>query len=311
MTQQWYNLSERGNPFAVRLILWIALHLGRRAARAVLPPITLYFFLFAKPQRLASRHYLGRVLKHPPSLRDIARHIHCFASTILDRVFLLAGKSDCLDVRIHNAELILDRVAQKQGCILLGSHLGSFEVLRVLAVAHHKLPLKILMYPDHNQQITQIFSALNPEVADTVIPMGRMETLLEVDEYLSQGYIIGMLGDRVAGDERSTSCKFMGEQISFPEGPMLIASTLKAPVLLFFGLYRGGNRYDIHFELLSDKVAVERKNRASAKQQHTQHYASRLEHYARMAPYNWFNFYDFWNDQDKPAHTAANQNPTA
>jgi predicted LPLAT superfamily acyltransferase len=23
-------------------------------------------------------------------------------------------------------------------------------------------------------------------------------------------------------------------------------------------------------------------------------YAQRLEHYCRMAPYNWFNFYDFW-----------------
>jgi len=169
----------------------------------------------------------------------------------------------------------------------------------VLAVSHHKLPLKILMYPDHNQHITQILSALNPEVADTVIPLGRMETLIEVDEYLSQGYIVGMLGDRVVGDERSTSCEFMGEQTLFPEGPMLLAATLKAPVVLFFGLYRGGNRYDIHFELLSDKITIDRKNRAVGIQNHTQHYANRLEHYTLMAPYNWFNFYDFWNDQDK------------
>jgi len=299
VTHKWHNLSERGSPFALRLILWIALHLGRTTARIILFPITLYFLLFAKPQRLASRHYLNRALKRPPTLKDIARHIHCFASTILDRVFLLADQGDCLDVRIHNAELILDLVAQKEGCILLGSHLGSFEVLRVLAVSHHKLPLKILMYPDHNQHITQIFSALNPEVADTVIPLGRMETLLEVDEYISQGYIIGMLGDRVVGDERSTSCEFMGEQTPFPEGPMLLASTLKAPVILFFGLYRGGNRYDIHFELFSDKITVDRKHRATELQQHTQHYANRLEHYTHMAPYNWFNFYDFWNDQDK------------
>ncbi len=309
MIQQWHNLSERGSPFALRIILWIALHLGRKVARAVLPPITLYFLLFAKPQRLASRHYLSRAFNRPPSLLEIARHIHCFASTILDRVFLLVDESDGLDIHIHNVELILNRVAQTQGCILLGSHLGSFEVLRVLAVTHQKLPLKILMYPDHNQQITQIFSALNPEVADTVIPLGRMETLLEVDEYLSQGYSIGILGDRVTGDERSTNCEFMGEQTLFPEGPMLLASTLKAPVVLFFGLYRGGNRYDIHFELLSDKITVERKNRAAALQRHIQHYANRLEHYALMAPYNWFNFYDFWNDQDKPVHTTADRNP--
>jgi Predicted acyltransferase len=23
-------------------------------------------------------------------------------------------------------------------------------------------------------------------------------------------------------------------------------------------------------------------------------YAARLEHYCREAPFNWFNFYDFW-----------------
>jgi len=25
-----------------------------------------------------------------------------------------------------------------------------------------------------------------------------------------------------------------------------------------------------------------------------QHYADRLTHYCRLAPYNWFNFFDFW-----------------
>jgi predicted LPLAT superfamily acyltransferase len=24
------------------------------------------------------------------------------------------------------------------------------------------------------------------------------------------------------------------------------------------------------------------------------HYVARLEHFCRDAPYNWFNFYDFW-----------------
>jgi predicted LPLAT superfamily acyltransferase len=25
-----------------------------------------------------------------------------------------------------------------------------------------------------------------------------------------------------------------------------------------------------------------------------QAYVARLEHYCRLSPYNWFNFYDFW-----------------
>jgi hypothetical protein len=37
-----------------------------------------------------------------------------------------------------------------------------------------------------------------------------------------------------------------------------------------------------------------------------QRYADRLAHHARTAPYNWFNFYDFWHVQsDNRAPLAA------
>jgi predicted LPLAT superfamily acyltransferase len=29
-----------------------------------------------------------------------------------------------------------------------------------------------------------------------------------------------------------------------------------------------------------------------------QRYADRLEHYCRLAPYNWFNFHDFWQSDE-------------
>jgi predicted LPLAT superfamily acyltransferase len=71
---------------------------------------------------------------------------------------------------------------------------------------------------------------------------------------------------------------------------------LKAPVLLFFGLYLGGNRYALHFELFADEIAIRRDHRDEDVQLWTQRYADRLEHYARLTPYNWFNFYDFWGE---------------
>jgi hypothetical protein len=67
-------------------------------------------------------------------------------------------------------------------------------------------------------------------------------------------------------------------------------------VVLAFGLYRGGNRYDLAFESFSDGLHIPRAERAQALSALIRRYATRLEHYARLAPYNWFNFYDFWND---------------
>jgi len=69
------------------------------------------------------------------------------------------------------------------------------------------------------------------------------------------------------------------------------------PVILFFGLYRGGNRYEVHFELFAEEVMIDRGHRDQQVQQWTQRYASRLEHYSRLAADNWFNFYDFWGEQ--------------
>lgn len=296
MSRQWFQQRERGSPFALKLIRWIALHLGRRMARLFLYPITLYFLIKATEQRRASRNYLSRVFGHKVSLWHIATHIHCFAATILDRVYFLTDQHERFEMQIYNAELLFDYVETGQGGILLGSHLGSFEVLRSLAVKQ-QLPLKVLMYHDHNQIITRIFEALNPDIADTVINLGEANALLKVSESVDKGEWVGMLGDRVAESEKITDCQFLGTKTSFPAGPLLVAAALKVPVILAFGLYRGGNRYEIHFELLAEQLIINRQQRQADIQYWAQCYANRLESYLRIAPYNWFNFYDYWDQK--------------
>jgi predicted LPLAT superfamily acyltransferase len=295
MSRKWIHTRERSSGFWMRLILWIALHLGRPTARLLLWPITLFYFLISPGSRRDSRKFLGRASGRRAGLRDVFLHHHAFASTILDRVFLLSGREALLDVQVHNAEVLNARVEQGQGCILLGSHLGSFEVLRALGVHRKRFPLRVLMYPDHNQTITRLLNMLSPEVAETVIPLGQVDTLLKVKEALDQGDLVGMLGDRIAESDRQVACDFMGETAQFPAGPMLLSVTLKVPVILFYGLYRGGNRYDIHFELLTEAPEITRNQRDAAVQDLTCRYAARLEYYARLAPYNWFNFYDYWH----------------
>lgn len=295
MSREWFKTRERSSDFWLRLIRWIALHLGRPVARSLLWPITLFYFVLSPSAVRNSRIFLSRALGRKAGLIDVYRHLHSFASIILDRVYLLSGREDLLDVRIHNADDLHARVEQGQGCLLLGAHLGSFEVLRALGVHRKRFPLKVLMYADHNETITRLLNVLSPEVAETVIPLGRVDTLLKVKECLEQGDLIGMLGDRVAESDKQLECSFMGEPARLPAGPMLLAVTLRVPVILFFGLYRGGNRYDIHFELLTEAPDVPRAGRDEAIRALTCRYAARLEYYARQAPYNWFNFYDYWH----------------
>ncbi|MCG7900739.1 MAG: lipid A biosynthesis acyltransferase [Candidatus Thiodiazotropha lotti] len=298
MSRRWQGQVERGTTGALHLILWIALNLGRFTARLILYPITLYFLITGSTQRRASTDYLNLTLDRPANLLDNAKHIHTFSATILDRVFLMADRYDYFDLEIHNHKLIAQHLDANQGCILLGSHLGSFEILRATAITKRELPLKILMYPQHNEMMMQVFSELNPSLVDSIIELGRPDTLIKAQEVVDQGGILGLLGDRVTDPNKTVQCQFLGRETTFPQGPMLLASIMKCPVFLFFGLYLGGNRYQIRMEHFTDRVELERGRREEMLQSWTQRYADRLEHYARHAPYNWFNFYDFWGRDD-------------
>jgi len=81
-------------------------------------------------------------------------------------------------------------------------------------------------------------------------------------------------------------------------------------VILAFGVYRGGNRYDLHMEVFAERIDLPRGRREEALRDYVQQYATRLEHYARLAPYNWFNFYDYWvKDSAVAAPSAAAATP--
>lgn len=290
----WTGLPERGTLGSLRSLAWIGTHIGRWAARLLLYPITLYFLVTAGAARRTSYQYFGQMRGHSAHWWDVFRHFHCFAATILDRLYLLRGDFQRFELKLYGHEILHRRMESGKGCILLGSHLGSFEVLRALGVIGQKFPLRVLMDPTHNRNITGFLDELNPTVASTVIAPDRADTLLTVKESLDAGFFVGTLGDRTSSDGKTTQCQFLGRPAAFPVGPIVLAAMTHCPVILFFGLYRGGNRYEICFEHFADEIKLPRDRRTQEIQLWMQRYAERLEYYARLAPYNWFNFYPFW-----------------
>jgi predicted LPLAT superfamily acyltransferase len=107
----------------------------------------------------------------------------------------------------------------------------------------------------------------------------------------------------------AVSAPFLGAPADFPAAPYLIASMLKLPVVLGFGIYRGGNRYELYFELFDADLTIERGRREPQLRAAAQRYAARLEHYLRIAPYNWFNFHDFWRRAEPPRDVAPGPLP--
>lgn len=295
MSGGWQGQRERGTDPMLRLIAWIGLNLGRGVGRLLLYPICVYFLTTTPEARAASRRYLATILGRKARLRDVYRHYLTFSQVILDRVFFLVGRLDEFDISIQGREIIDAKLAEKTGCLLLGAHMGSFEALRALGAYERSIPLKILVYPDNSPRFLSIVETLNPDMARDVIPLGRPGTMLSAKQHLESGGAVGLLGDRIAKGEKVMRSTFLGQPAHFPAGPLVLASVLKVPVIVFSGLYLGGDRYEIRFELLAEHIDLGADSRTEALQPWIDRYAGFMEDLCRRAPYNWFNFYDFWD----------------
>lgn len=329
MTGQWRDQSERGSRNALRLIIWLALHCGRPFCRALLVPASAYFFITAPLARRSSQAFFRLALERRPTWRDTFVHLFVFATTLLDRIYLINGRQCELTVDVKNERAFLDAMKPGRGCLLLGSHLGSFEMLSIIGSVEKKLVINVVMHLDQSAYLRNLMFGPGQVLPYSVIPLGQPGSMLRVKECLARGEVVGILADRVYGDEPTLSVPFLGRPARFSLSPWRLAKITGAPMVSVFGLFRGGRRYEIVF----DGIAGHAENSRGAadgppggtdstkparndldpvlhkvsdgRSDHgrppdmtpvtLQSYVERLECHARSCPYNWFNFYDYWS----------------
>ncbi|HWX46597.1 MAG TPA: hypothetical protein VNZ61_00905 [Roseomonas sp.] len=294
----WTTQRERGNAAALRLMGWIITRLGWRAAWLLLYPITAYFFVSSPRQRAAARCFLRRALGREPSLADQFRQYFTFSATLLDRVFLLDGRHEGYDIRVVGLDLLKARIAEGQGCILLGAHLGSFDAMRAVADGGCPVEVVALMHAEHAAISAAFFARQAAGTRTAVIPLGRPDAMLRAKECLERGGLVGILADRTPHQGKVAHAPFLGRPAAFPEGPHILAAVLGAPVMLAYGVWTGPRRYEVHFEPFAERILLNRARRREDLAAAVGHYAARIEVVARAFPYNWFNFYDFWQEME-------------
>ncbi len=298
----WAEQGERGNRFALQVIAWIALHLGRRLSRAVLVPVVAYFYLSSPKARRASATFLSRIAGHGHGAGAVFRHLYTFAAVTLDRIYFLNGRLDLFNVKIEDAQnQALGTATRGVGMFLMGAHMGSFESVRSIARQHPDLRMVLLMYEDNARNIKQLLSAINPQAEQDIIALGQPSAMLQVRDQLKEGALIGVLADRSLESAGNVQVNFLGQNAQFPLGPFRLAAMLKHPVFFMVGLYEGGNRYTIHLEPVMDFSSVGPAEREQASRAALVRYVQLIEQHCLRAPANWFNFFNFWQDADTPA----------
>lgn len=300
--EKWQQRPEAGGRVGAWLLRTLPFRIGRPVARLITYPVALYFMLRRSPERAASRVYLARALGRRPTSFDVYRHFLCFSQVTLDRLYLMAESFKRFEVTAFGLDQLDAALDAGRGTLLLSAHLGSFDALRVLSERSPDIPIRILLDMGQNAGLTDLLNALNPKLAATIIDARRPgpELVLVMQDALAENAVVSTLADRLRPGNPSVTAQFFGAPVAFPASPWLFAGVLRVPVILAFGLYRGGRRYDLHFETCQYDLPRDRSARAAALSAVVQHFADKLAHYAKLAPYNWFNLYDFWKIPPAP-----------
>ena len=103
---------------------------------------------------------------------------------------------------------------------MFGSHLGSFDALRVLAQFRHDVKVRVVHRRRAEPALSQFLNALNPELARSIIN-ARQEgttTALAIKEALDEKALVTLLVDRARPGNEVCRCDFLGHPAPFPTG---------------------------------------------------------------------------------------------
>jgi predicted LPLAT superfamily acyltransferase len=316
----WWRVAERGSRFGMALLALSCRLFGMRFTSLWLHPVVGYFLLTGRNARDASHRYFAH-LEHAapgestprPGWRSAYRQMLAFAQPGLDKLAAWSGRIDENEVVFDEPAAFEALVASGRGALVIGAHLGNLEMTRALAVRNGRAKVTAIVYTEHAKRFNSVLSTASDDFLERLVQVSDFgpETSMMMKARIDAGELLVIVGDRVPAHEsgRTTDARFLGATASFAQGPYVLAHALRCPVYLFFCLKeedgeRAG-RHRLYFEPFAERIALPRGERAEHIAAWAQRYASRLEHYCRKAPYQWFNFFDFWARPGKTTTEGA------
>ncbi|RJF97210.1 acyltransferase [Noviherbaspirillum saxi] len=307
-SRHWAQINEVSFVTGMRLLFWICRTFGRWPFRMVLYPVLAWYVMTKPLARRASSGYLRRVSRFggqphvQAGITNVMRHFAAFAECILDKMLLWGKLVGVENISFFGEQQLEDDIAAKRGGLLICSHFGNLELCRVMARRRAGMKLTVLVHTKHAQKFNQLLAQLDPDSQLNLLQVTELSpaTAMLLSERVARGEFVVIAGDRVPVTPGSRTCDamFLGDRASFPIGPYVLASLLQCPVYMLFSM-RIGQRSEIHFEKLRDSICLPRKDREQAFIPLVQDYAARLEHFCLRTPFQWFNFYDFWQSADR------------
>lgn len=301
----WAKINEVSCVLGMKMLLRLYLCLGKSVFRLIVYPLVFFYVLTQKTARAASIEYLHTLKSYSgnkftgPLLLHVIRHFYAFAESILDKLLIWSGHINKLQYTVHGFDSLKEQLKQGRGGLLLVSHIGNSDLTRALVDLYKNIPLTILVHTRHAEKFNRLLANLgsNGEVNLYQVADFSIGTAMALSEKISKGELLAIAGDRVPlGEGGHIPVKFMGRSANLPIGPYVLAASLACPLFSLMATKKG-RTYHVRAELLADQVTLERSRRFETIQEMAQKYTDVLERECLFSPYQWFNFYPFWNQQ--------------
>lgn len=297
-TAHWAGLAERGGLWGLAFVAASYRLLGRRGCAWVMAPIVAYFFLTGRRQRRAGRDYLGRVLGRQPGWADGLRHGMDFAGRALDAFAAWSGAIAPDAVELATPDTLAAAAADTRGALLVVCHHGNAELAHALMAPDLRRRLTVLVHTRHARNYNRLLARHRGEAAARMMQVTELgpETAALLRERVDAGQWVSIAADRVPVSSSGRVCKvpFLGDQAAFSQGPWILAALMDCPVYLLFCRRVGDGRWRLSLEPFAQRLTLPRDRRQPALAEWCARYAARLERECREAPWQWYNFYDFW-----------------
>ena len=293
----WANIGEAGFVFGTWILYFVDRWLGRWPFRVLLAPVLVFYVWRMRVARLASQEYLRR-LGHPAGFWSTFRHVGNFAESLMDKLIAVAGRFPFSKLKYSGREVMLESIAIGKGGVLVTAHMGCLEAARLAAEHNKTAKLNVLVHTRNAERFNAILKRLSPESQVKLIQVTDVSpaTAALLAEKVAAGEFVVLTADRVPPSDtsgRTVPATFLGATAHFPIGPWVLAAALKCQVVLF-SVLREGDSYHARFEKLADVIELPRGKREEALSKWISLYAQKLEGHCRLSPYDWFNFFPFW-----------------
>lgn len=307
LKESWFERNECAGSFWLNLTILLVRFLPKFALNIVIVVVTAIYYIFSKKER-ANLAKFYKVLQQYCKSHNIAMqnsvknpkiylNFYHFGWAICDKVAAWIGKIRYEHIDI-NHESIIKELCNTKGQILLMSHFGNTEVAYALSQKYRNLRIVIFVYQKNTEKFLQMIDKISERKIERVfVDDINIAKLLELREIIESGGHIGIMGDRVAlNNKRNVAMDFLDKKCYFPCGAFIIAQLLETKISAMWCEKIKG-KYRVEIENIGDLCDFPHsRDKIVALKPLLQKYVNLLQTHAINNPTQWFSFYDFWEE---------------